>query len=547
MSASYGVRLARVRSRAAAASALLTDTAAGLHLTGRLVRYLRHPITRDEAMAVLRHRLESRERTFLELARVSIYANASSPYHHLLARAGCGWGDLVELVSREGLEGALAVLYRQGVYLTVDEFKGRRPLVRNGVTIEAGPSRLRNPRARAHILAMTSGSRGARTVTGFDLDFVRACAINSCLFLDARGGARWAKADWEGAGGGASFRLLKFNSFGDPLAAWFTRVPPGRLTDPIRLNNAFMRLAGQLAGVPFPAPVLVPHESPLPVAHWISRTRRSGRTPHLYGFVSSVVRLCRAAAEAGVDIRGAEFTLIGEPTTAARLATVRESGARGVPRYGSIETGPVGYGCLDPDRSDDMHLQHDRVAVIQAGTDGGPVFPSSAILLTTLDPTAPFVFVNVSMGDQSHVGARACGCPLERLGWRTHLHTILSYEKLTAAGITLHDTDVVRVLEEGLPARFGGVPTHYQLAEEEGADGQPRLVLLVHPGVGPVDDVRMIEAFLAGIGASGGVWDTPGFLRVERAAPMATASGKILHLHLWRRPSPAAPPRGGPA
>ena len=36
------------------------------------------------------------------------------------------------------------------------------------------------------------------------------------------------------------------------------------------------------------------------------------------------------------------------------------------------------------------------------------------------------------MGDRAAVAERACGCPLERLGWTTHLQDIRSYEKLTA-------------------------------------------------------------------------------------------------------------------
>jgi hypothetical protein len=91
------------------------------------------------------------------------------------------------------------------------------------------------------------------------------------------------------------------------------------------------------------------------------------------------------------------------------------------------------------------------------------------------------------MGDQAIVVQRACGCPLEQLGWVTHLHTIRSYEKLTGGGMTFLDTDVIRVLEEELPARFGGTPTDYQLLEEEADDGQPRLQLLVHPRVGPLN------------------------------------------------------------
>lgn len=521
---------ARIR----AALRLAGDSVKGIHLAARVGAYVRQPITREEALAVLRRRYEQRERTFLAIARRTIYGNRGSPYRRLLSLAGCQYGDLEQLVIREGVEGTLAVLFRRGVYLTVDEYKGRRPVVRSGRTIDVDPQRLRNPHARIDIFASTSGSRGARTVTGFDLAFVRDCAVNTCLFLGARGGADWVKADWEGPGGGAAFRLLKFNTFGAPVGAWFTRNRGESLKQPGALNAEFMRLGGWWGGVPFPRPVWVSHEDPQPIARWMHGILRSGRTPHLYGFVSSVVRLCQAAVEAGLDLHGAEFTLIGEPTTAARLATIRRSGANGLPRYGSIEAGPIGYGCINPEAPDDVHVQEDRVAVIQAGTGHTTGLPAQAMLLTSLNSTAPFIFLNVSMGDQARLVRRACGCPMEQLGHGVHLDTILSYEKLTAAGMTLLDADIVRVLEETLPARFGGVPSQYQLVEDEAEDGQPRLTLVVHPGVRAVDDQEIIRVFRSGLRATEGLWDTPGFLQVERRPPITTASGKILHLHLGR-------------
>ncbi|MCI0433516.1 MAG: hypothetical protein L0271_07695 [Gemmatimonadetes bacterium] len=518
-----------------AARGLSGDALTGLRLAVRLRGYFGRPITQDLALRELRGRHETRPQTFLAMARRTIYQQPDSPYLQLLEAAGCEYGDLERLVNHEGVEGALKTLLDRGVYLKVDEFKGRRPTVRGSRTFDVDPQRLRNPTTRSDIFAQTSGSRGPRTVTGFDLAFVRGCAMNTCLFLDARGGSEWVKADWEGPGGGAAFRLLKFNSFGAPPAAWFTRNPRDVLRQRTEVNAEFMRLGGRLAGRPFPRAIHVPHESPLPIAEWMRDVLRTGRRPHLYGFVSSIVRLCQAATNAGIDLGGAEFTLIGEPITAARLATISRSGASGVPRYGSIEAGPIGYGCLNPEAPDEVHVQTDRLALIQAGDHHESGLPRDAMFITLLDPAAPFLFFNVSMGDQAHVTDRACGCAVETWSPGPHLHTILSYEKLTAAGLTLLDTDIVKILEEVLPGRFGGVPTHYQLLEDEGADGQPRLALLVHPAVGVVDELDLIRAFRAGIGAEGGVWDTPGFLRVERRPPEPTGSGKILHLHLWRK------------
>jgi hypothetical protein len=146
--------------------------------------------------------------------------------------------------------------------------------------------------------------------------------------------------------------------------------------------------------------------------------------------------------------------------------------------------------------------------------------------------------LNVSLGDQGVLGPRACGCPLEGLGWNTHLHAIRSFEKLTVGGMALPDGDLARTLEQVLPARFGGGPTDYQLVEEEAGDGRPRLRLLVHPRIGAVDARSVIVAFLGSVGRGSGmermtelVWRDHGALVVERRAPLETSGGKILHLH----------------
>ena len=115
--------------------------------------------------------------------------------------------------------------------------------------------------------------------------------------------------------------------------------------------------------------------------------------------------------------------------------------------------------------------------------------------------------------------------------------------------MTFLDTDVIRALEEVLPARFGGVPTDYQLVEEDAEGGLAQVRLLMRPEVGPADPDAVAEAFLAAISVGAGVerimgqvWRDGQVLRVEREAPLATASGKILHLHL-RRDAPGRPSR----
>jgi len=372
--------------------------------------------------------------------------------------------------------------------------------------------------------------------------------VNQCLALEARGGGHWLKATWAVPGRIVS-GVVRSSSFGAPMARYFSLVDPAEADlDPrFRWEVRALRLGSLLTGVPLPRPEYVPIADPLPIARWLADVLRSGRTPHLFTFVSPALRLCQAAVQAGIELRGVMATVTGEPVTAARLGLLERTGLHAVAEYGSAECGgSISYGCLAPEAPDEVHLFDDLHALIPAATpaDRGEL-PGSAILVTSLRPTAPLILLNVSMGDRAVLTRRRCGCPLEELGWRTHLHTIRSFEKLTAGGMTFLDTDVIRVLEEVLPARFGGGPTDYQLAEEDGADGQPHLRLVVHPAVGPVDADALIEAFLAEIGSGAGPervmaiqWRMARLLRVERRPPRATASGKILHLHREYQPTP---------
>lgn len=182
------------------------------------------------------------------------------------------------------------------------------------------------------------------------------------------------------------------------------------------------------------------------------------------------------------------------------------------------------------------------LALVRRAIYDNPANPYGQLL--SLLPTAPFVFLNLSLGDQARVVRRRCGCLLEALGWTTHLETVRSFEKLTAGGIAFLDTDVVHVLEKVLPARFGGGPTDYQLVEEEVENGRPCLRLLVHPAVGPLNPDEVAEAFLRAASPGSGIerlagllWQDGHFLRIERRPPLAMASGK-------GPPSPPAPGLG---
>lgn len=531
---SAGVRLSRRRPLAYAVLAS--------RFVRRVPRFVRRPTGLREAYAVQSRRRAAREATFLATVRKAVYDHEPSPYRRLLELAGCEYGDLERLVGADGLEETLGVLAGRGVYLTVDEFKGRCEIKRGSTALEIHTDLVRNPLSKFHLAVRSGGSRSPGTPVLMDLAFVRACGVNTRLLLDAWGDDGWRKALWETPGAGARFRLLKFSGCGARPERWFSQVDPTapELDSLYRWSERGTRWAARVAGVPLPRPQHVSLAEPAPIAAWMASVRGDGCTPFLFTFPSSAVRLSQAAFDSEVDLGGARLLVGGEPITRARLAAIRRSGAEALPRYGAMEVGPVGYGCLAPSAADDVHLLEDMQAVIQAPQSVRLAhgMPTNAILLSSLHPASPFVMLNVSMGDEAALEERRCGCPLERLGYRTHMHTISSFEKLTAEGLTFLDADVARVLEEELPARVGGRPTDYQLIEEETEHGRARLRLIVDPRLGPLDEAAIADTFLDALGSTSATermmelaWRGSGLVFVDRQTPRATGAGKILHLH----------------
>jgi hypothetical protein len=91
------------------------------------------------------------------------------------------------------------------------------------------------------------------------------------------------------------------------------------------------------------------------------------------------------------------------------------------------------------------------------------------------------------------------------------------------------------------------------MVEEEGADLATRLVLRVHPSVGPLDEAAVRAALLAWLEAGGGtdpymagLWRAMNTIVVRREPPVMTGAWKALPFHLARsttapQPSPGTP------
>jgi hypothetical protein len=531
----------------AAARAALSDATMYARVALGLPAFFRRRIRPDEARALVKERLAQREANFLRLLERGVYGHPGSPYLALLRWAGIEQGDLRGLVRERGVEGALRVLRDADVYVGFEEFKGRQPIERPGLSLAVQPRDFDNPFLRRAYQAESGGSTGVGTRVEIDLEHIAAMAPLSHLMLDAHGVSRVPTAIWLGTLPDSSgiLSVLLSSYLGHSLDRWFTPLTRQTVRPALKyriVNRSFVLIARALGGpAPWPEPLRL--DQARVIARWaaVAVQRHGGCV--IGTLVSLAMRVCVAAREEGLDLTGVLFVAGGEPPTEAKVQEIQRSGAHWIPGYGFQEGGTAAIGCGNPVDGSDVHLCRDVFALIThprlvPGTDiTVPVFNFSSLL-----PTAPKLLLNVELDDYGLVEQRACGCPLEAIGYRDHLRNIHSYRKLTGEGVTLVGSDMVRILEEVLPARFGGSGLDYQLREEEDERGFTRLNLVVSPKVGHLDEQDVIAAVLEALGKAGAAgevarafWSQAGTLRVKREEPAWTARGKLMPLHLERQ------------
>ena len=136
------------------------------------------------AQTQLRKRLVEREENFLHLVEKGIFKYAHSPYLPLLAAKKIGLDDLKSWIADDGLEGALVTLQAEGVYFTVDEFKGKTPVKRNGKTLVCNEAMFDNPYLRYAYEVRSGATRSAGTRIRIDFDYLDQRSLYDALLLD---------------------------------------------------------------------------------------------------------------------------------------------------------------------------------------------------------------------------------------------------------------------------------------------------------------------------------------------------------------------------
>jgi len=507
-------------------------------ITG-LPRHLRRRITLEEAQAAIRRGLAERETNFLRIARRGIYDCPHSPYRTMLDLAGCEYGDLEAAVNADGLEPTLERLRADGVYITFEEYKGRQPIVRCGREIETDEHSFDNPLAERAYEGRTGGSTGKPTRVGTDLDDIYSHTPHIMIGDHVHGLLGLPKAVWKGELPdpiGVAI-LLRASLYGDVPQRWFTPVTRGDYRPPLRFRLATRYIVhmGRLCGRPFPSPEPLPLDQAVVLARWAADAVRRHGGCHVVVGVSLGVRVCLAAHEAGIDLSGASFLGGGEPFTAAKHAAVARVGARYVPIYISEDTGPMGMPCANPLEENDQHFLADNLALIQHPRKiAGAGVEANAFYFTSLRNRAAKLLLNMESDDYGIVEERDCGCALQELGYDRHIRQIRSFGKLTGEGVTLVGSEMVHILEEVLPRRYGGGPQDFQLLEEEDENGLTRMVLLVDPALDIPREQDVIDALLQAVregsvagGLASSYWQQAETFRIRRQAPVWTARGKL--------------------
>ncbi len=508
-----------------------------------LRRFLREPITLAAAIAAIRQRIAEREDNFLRVVERGIFNHPRSPYLPLLRLAGCELEDIRALVRHRGLEGALRTLREAGVYVTFEECKGREPIVRAGREFPVAAHDFDNPWLERHYYSESGGSTGAGTRVHHDLDYLAVRATHDAVAYNAHGVLDAPVGVWRGLlpDGSGLNTTLALCRCGRPPARWFTPGTYRGLRPSLvkfRMANYLTIAVARVSGVRVPWPEHTPVEEAGRIAAWAAGMVRERGKCALAMVASRALRVSVAARDDGLNLTGVTFVISGEPVTPAKVDAILASGATYFTTYGFSEAGRIGRGCCHPTSTNDLHLLTDMCAVITHPREL-PVGTVPAFNVTSLLPSSPKILLNAESDDYGIVEERACGCPLEELGYRTHVREIYSFRKLTGEGVTMPGTDLIYILEEVLPQKFGGSALDYQFVEEENDRGLTGVVLAIAPRVPIADEAQVIETVLQAMrqrgpagGAASETWRQAGSLRIRRAAPILTARGKLMPLYV---------------
>lgn len=501
-----------------------------------LPAFLKRRVSVLQARQEIEKRLHCREDNFLSLIKLNIYRNSRSPYLPLLKAAACTYGDLEHEVKDKGLEAVLQQLQREGVWISLEEFKGRQPIHRGHVELPVSPDDFDRPHQTAGLRVTSGGTSGRSTGMKLDLQFAAARTAYDSVMLHMLGVhdapiILWYPILPASTGIGNNLRYIKA---GHPPTHWFNMVTYGqsRFNCETRLATNGIVWVSRLAGHAIPRPEDAPLDEVGRIADQIAKLLKNKRRCVFQSYVSQALRISKAVQERTGNMRGLTLIVGSEPLTKAKRREIASTGANLYPRYFATEFGSIGMGCGNPETIDDIHLMSDMLAMIQPSSvesgQAGPLF------FTSLTPVMPKILLNVQIGDMAVVNTKSCGCDFGKLGFATHLSRIRSYARVTSQGMAIPQAMLEEIVDEQLTMKHGGTSLDYQWVEKEDACGRTSLQLKISPDVGPIDEKCIIQDILDGVRKKGKgeymmaeIWSRSDAISICRETPQTTRRGKI--------------------
>jgi hypothetical protein len=219
----------------------------------------------------LEEELADREQTFASTLERAVFGNPGSPYRALFDWAGITAGDVAAELRSHGLDATLARLHDAGVRVTLDEFKGLRPIERPGLSLAVRAADFDNPAAGRRYRARTGGSSGRPRRLLVKLDLLEHEAAYHALLYAAAGVADRPMALWHPAPPGAvgiKTALIQAK-LGRPVARWFSQGPERGASRHALFTRA-TTAATALYGARIPAPEHTPTQAAGRVADWLA-------------------------------------------------------------------------------------------------------------------------------------------------------------------------------------------------------------------------------------------------------------------------------------
>ena len=515
---------------------------------GEAMSRLYHMPSEPNYRAIIERYMQNRGSNFLAIAK-GVLANSRHPYSQLFDIAGCTFADLEAGVKRNGLDATLNALLKEGVYLTLDEFRCNTEIVRGGRHI---PATMKDWDASAGARVMevqSSGSSSGKSLhTQWGLEHVKFGQLSGQLSMDEFGKPDGLTVVLLPILPTASIFLCMGGArMGYNVERWFALDSSGR-----NLHNSYYKAITaalvvrlRLAGAKVPFPSYLEQGDFTPVAEFIARRKREGVHSKITGLVSSITRVAAAAIDLNIDIRGTTAMVVGESLTDFKRELIESAGMEVFSSYATSEFGGIGGPCRQMKMRNCVHVSMPSIALVSRRIDDAWCDePVESLHITNLLSFAPRTLINVEIGDTGVLEPATCDCEYSKLGYSLQVRDMAAISKLRGQGSSLRSPEIVKLLEEGLARRFGGRPGDYQLGEVEGR-AQTEMVLRISPRAGVKSPEEVLQYFLDECRRTWGGWNTilqwtaSNGVRVEVVEPVLAASGKFRAIRLLGTHQPA--------